>query len=73
MVHCGECGRYPYDETVTASFVYLRLHGRTELYASNYSDEELKAMRDKIHDWVATRMSISTMTLGLGRAQRHDL
>ena len=44
-------GRYPYDEAVTASFVYLRLHGRTELYASSYSDDELKAMRDKIHDW----------------------
>ena len=44
-------GRYPYDEAVTASFVYLRLHGRTELYASSYSDDELKVMRDKIHDW----------------------
>ncbi|MEO0249488.1 MAG: DUF72 domain-containing protein [candidate division WOR-3 bacterium] len=44
-------GRYPYSESVTASFVYLRLHGRTELYASNYSDEELKAMADKIYGW----------------------
>ena len=44
-------GRYPYDEAVTASFVYLRLHGRTELYASNYSDEELQELAAKIRSW----------------------
>jgi uncharacterized protein YecE (DUF72 family) len=44
-------GRYPYDEAVTASFVYLRLHGRTELYASSYSDDELKVICNKIHGW----------------------
>jgi uncharacterized protein YecE (DUF72 family) len=44
-------GRYPYEEVVTASFGYLRLHGRTELYASSYSDDELKAMHDKIDGW----------------------
>ena len=44
-------GRYPYHEAVTASFVYLRLHGRTVLYASNYSDDELKVMCDKIRGW----------------------
>jgi uncharacterized protein YecE (DUF72 family) len=44
-------GRYPYSEMVSASFVYLRLHGRTELYASSYDDDELKVMRDKIHGW----------------------
>lgn len=44
-------GRYPYSEAVTASFVYLRLHGRTELYASNYSDDELTVMAGKIRGW----------------------
>lgn len=44
-------GRYPHDETLTASFVYLRLHGRTDLYASNYSDDELKEMAKKIRTW----------------------
>jgi uncharacterized protein YecE (DUF72 family) len=32
---------WPYAEDVTADFVYLRLHGSEELYASGYSDEAL--------------------------------
>jgi uncharacterized protein YecE (DUF72 family) len=44
-------GRYPYHETVTASFVYIRLHGSRRLYASDYSDNELKAWKDKILSW----------------------
>lgn len=44
-------GRYPYHETVTASFVYIRLHGSQKLYASDYRDDELKAWKDKILNW----------------------
>jgi len=44
-------GRYPYHETVTASFVYMRLHGSQGLYASDYSDDELKLWKDKILNW----------------------
>lgn len=44
-------GRYPYHETVTASFVYMRLHGSQRLYASDYSDDELKKWKDKILNW----------------------
>ncbi|HME42480.1 MAG TPA: DUF72 domain-containing protein [Syntrophorhabdales bacterium] len=44
-------GRYPYHEALTASFVYLRLHGRTQLYASNYTDEELHDLAAKIRRW----------------------
>ena len=44
-------GRYPYHEAVTAPFIYVRLHGRTELYASNYSDEELHDLAAKIRGW----------------------
>ncbi len=44
-------GRYPYHETVTAAFVYVRLHGSEKLYASSYSDDQLKAFRDKITTW----------------------
>jgi uncharacterized protein YecE (DUF72 family) len=32
---------WPYAEDITADFVYLRLHGSEELYASGYSDEAL--------------------------------
>jgi uncharacterized protein YecE (DUF72 family) len=33
--------RYPRRDVVTADFVYLRFHGRTDLFASKYTDSEL--------------------------------
>jgi uncharacterized protein YecE (DUF72 family) len=44
-------GRFPYYETVTAPFVYIRLHGSQRLYASDYSKEELETWRDRIVRW----------------------
>jgi uncharacterized protein YecE (DUF72 family) len=44
-------GRYPYHETVTADFVYIRLHGSEKLYASEYSEEELRVWAKKIKEW----------------------
>jgi uncharacterized protein YecE (DUF72 family) len=44
-------GRYPYREAATASFIYLRLHGRTDLYASSYTHEELRELAAKIRSW----------------------
>ena len=44
-------GRYPYAETVTAEFIYLRLHGRDKLYASSYTDGQLKEIAEKIGKW----------------------
>ncbi len=43
--------RWPYAEEVTTSFIYLRLHGATELYTSGYSDEELERWADRLHAW----------------------
>lgn len=43
--------RYPYYETVTADFVYIRLHGSVRLYASEYTEEELKLWAQKIKNW----------------------
>jgi uncharacterized protein YecE (DUF72 family) len=44
-------GRYPYAEALTADFVYLRLHGREQLYSSNYRGDELAGLADKIRSW----------------------
>ena len=41
-------GRYPYREAVTSDFAYIRLHGPTTLYASSYSDAQLKAWATRI-------------------------
>jgi uncharacterized protein YecE (DUF72 family) len=42
---------WPYTEDVTADFVYLRLHGSEELYASGYSDEALDHFASRIKLW----------------------
>lgn len=44
--------RYPYHEAVTTDFVYLRLHGREQLYASDYSENDLQQYADKISGWL---------------------
>ncbi len=45
-------GQFPFSEAVTADYVYIRFHGRELLYASNYSEVELKFYADKIIEWI---------------------
>jgi uncharacterized protein YecE (DUF72 family) len=42
---------WPYAEDLTADFVYIRLHGSEELYASGYSDEALDHWAARIKLW----------------------
>lgn len=42
---------YPENEPVTADFVYIRLHGPGEIFASEYGRERLKAWAEKIRNW----------------------
>jgi uncharacterized protein YecE (DUF72 family) len=42
---------WPYAEDLTADFVYLRLHGSEELYASGYSEEALDHWASRIKLW----------------------
>lgn len=42
---------WPYAEDLTADFVYLRLHGSEELYASGYSDEALDHWATRVKLW----------------------
>jgi len=44
---------WPYAEDLTADFVYLRLHGSEELYASGYSDTALDHWAARIKLWAA--------------------
>lgn len=43
--------RYPYEEVITANYTYIRLHGHTVLYASDYSNEALGEYAEKIRKW----------------------
>jgi len=42
---------WPYEEILTAAFVYIRMHGGRSLYGSKYSDKELKVWAEKIKKW----------------------
>ncbi|PWK86704.1 DUF72 domain-containing protein [Fulvimonas soli] len=44
-------GRWPRLEDVTAGFMYLRLHGDTELYASGYGNAALDGWARRIRAW----------------------
>ncbi len=43
---------WPTIEAVTADFVYARLHGDSELYASGYSPSALDAWAEKVGGWI---------------------
>jgi uncharacterized protein YecE (DUF72 family) len=55
LVLADTAGKFPYAEELTADFVYVRLHGSTQLYVSGYSDAELDAWSAKIRRWRRTR------------------
>jgi uncharacterized protein YecE (DUF72 family) len=55
LVVADTAGRWPLCEDVTADFVYLRLHGDVELYASGYSDQALDDWARRIRAWAAGR------------------
>jgi uncharacterized protein YecE (DUF72 family) len=44
--------KWPKLHDVTAGFVYLRLHGDKELYASGYSDAALDDWASRIRSWI---------------------
>ncbi len=44
-------GRYPSCEEMTADFAYIRLHGSRKLYASKYSEKELRTWAEKVNAW----------------------
>jgi uncharacterized protein YecE (DUF72 family) len=51
LVVADTAGKWPYLEDVTADFMYLRLHGEKELYASGYTDEALDRWTERIRAW----------------------
>jgi uncharacterized protein YecE (DUF72 family) len=51
LVVADTAGKWPYLEERTADFMYLRLHGDVELYASGYSDEALDRWAARIRTW----------------------
>ncbi|HEY3488129.1 MAG TPA: DUF72 domain-containing protein [Gammaproteobacteria bacterium] len=53
LVVADTAGKWPYCEDVTADFMYLRLHGEEELYASGYTEAALERWAARIRAWSA--------------------
>jgi uncharacterized protein YecE (DUF72 family) len=51
LVFSHTAGRWPYAEELTSDFVYLRLHGPSALYASNYDHRALARWARRVRDW----------------------
>ena len=55
LVLADTAGKWPYLEDVTADFMYLRLHGDKELYASGYTEAALDRWADRMRAWSTGR------------------
>jgi uncharacterized protein YecE (DUF72 family) len=51
LVVADTAGKWPDYEDVTADFMYIRLHGAEELYASGYDDAALEHWAARIRAW----------------------
>lgn len=51
LVLADSAGRWPYLEDITSDFIYMRLHGDTELYRSGYTDTALERWFDRMQVW----------------------
>jgi len=51
LVIADTANKWPYMEDMTADFVYVRLHGELELYASGYDDRALNHWANRLKKW----------------------
>jgi uncharacterized protein YecE (DUF72 family) len=76
LVVADTAGKWPYVEDVTADFMYLRLHGDQELYASGYTDAALERWAARIRAWSAGGEPADAMkiaALAPARRKRRDV
>jgi uncharacterized protein YecE (DUF72 family) len=58
LVVADTAGKWPLLLDVTSDFVYVRLHGDTELYVSGYSDEALDAWAARVQGWAEQGLDV---------------
>lgn len=63
IVFADTAGRWPYLEDITSDFIYLRLHGDSELYVSGYDDETLDFWSKRIKTWKRGRVVNDQLTM----------
>lgn len=59
LVIADSAGKWPLLENVTADYLYLRLHGAEELYASGYTEDALRSWAERIRRWSAPSRDVT--------------
>ncbi|HTN30865.1 MAG TPA: DUF72 domain-containing protein [Pseudomonas sp.] len=67
LVVADTAGKWPYQEDLTSDFLYLRLHGDEELYASGYSAEALDRWAERIRHWTRGKQPGDAHLIDAGR------
>jgi uncharacterized protein YecE (DUF72 family) len=70
LVVADTAGKWPYLEDITADFMYLRLHGDKQLYASGYTDAALDRWAARIRAWTQGKQPRGAQIAGPARGQR---
>lgn len=70
LVVADTAGKWPYCEDVTADFVYLRLHGDEEIYASGYGEAALDRWAARVAAWSAGSEPSDARRISEGPAPR---
>lgn len=72
LVVADTAGKWPYMEDVTADFMYLRLHGDEELYASGYTEPALDRWVRRIRAWTEGEEPPDARKVTQGKARGDD-
>lgn len=53
LANCqSDAGRWPLWDAVTTDLVFVRLHGHTDTYVSNYGNAELEQWAGRVREWL---------------------
>lgn len=72
LVVADTAGKWPFLEDATSDFVYVRLHGDEELYASGYSEKALRIWAQKVRAWAHGRLPPKPQLAGPRQAGKKD-
>jgi len=70
LVVADTAGKWPFMEDTTSDFVYVRLHGDEELYASGYTESALDHWATKVRAWAAGRQPADAKLLATPARRR---
>lgn len=66
LVFADTAGTWPYMEDLTSDFVYLRLHGEEQLYASGYDEDAIEFWAERLRTWQKGGQPKDALTMGDG-------